>query len=455
MPSTSRPNALARMGLAVLFLLPAALTDADPAGGGRLTPDDPVLLYRDPMGGPELSATPKKDAMGMDYLPVRASELAGRLPALDGAPPTPSVKRVLYYRNPMGLADVSPTPRKDAMGMDYVPVYDSDERDVSVIKLSPGKAQRIGVRSEPARLASLAAKVRVPGAIQLDERRVTVVATRATAFLEKVANVTTGDKITKGQTLLRFYSQDIVSAAAEYASNPSFEGARSRLDVLNAPEDYIAEVARTRKAPRSIVWPAPQSGIILERNAIEGAKADPGQQLFKIADLSVIWALVDVPERDYPRIALGQPVTLTARGMPERAFLGRVSLIYPQINRDSRTARVRVELQNPDLILRPDMYVEAEIDVTEAGKVLVVPESAVLDSGARKIVLLDLGEGRFAPRDIAIGRRGLGLVEIRDGLSEGDKVVTSANFLIDSESNLKAALQSLAPQETTNGGAKP
>lgn len=455
MHSTSRLNALARVVLTVLFALPGALADAEQAGGARPAQDDPILLYRDPMGGPELSATPKKDAMGMDYVPVRASELAGRLPDLEGTPTPTGKKRILYYRNPMGLADVSATPKKDSMGMDYIPVYDSDESDGAVIKLSPGKVQRIGVHSEPARLASLAAKIRVPGSIQLDERRVTVVATRATAFLEKVANVTTGDKITKGQTLLRFYSQDIVSAAAEYASNPSFEGARSRLDVLNAPEDYIAEVARTRKAPRSIVWPAPQTGIILERNAIEGMKADPGQQLFKIADLSVIWALVDVPERDYPRIAPGQAVSLRARGMPERAFHGRVSLIYPQINRDSRTARVRIELQNPDFILRPDMYVEAEIDVAEPGKVLVVPQSAVLDSGLRKIVLLDLGDGRFAPRDVGIGRRGEGSVEIRSGLAEGDKVVTSANFLIDSESNLKAALQSLAPHQPASSEAKP
>lgn len=439
MPAISRLNALARMSLVVLFALPLPRAGAERA-------DDPILLYRDPMGGPELSATPKTDSMGMDFLPVRASELAGRLPLLGGEAP-PTGKRVLYYRNPMGLADVSATPKKDSMGMDYIPVYDSDEGDAAVIKLSPGKAQRIGVRSEPARRAPLAQKIRVPGAIQLDERRVTIVATRATAFLEKVANVTTGDKVTKGQTLLRIYAPDIVSAAAEYAANPAFEGARSRLDVLNAPEEYIAEVARTRKAQRSIVWPAPQSGIILERNAIEGMKADPGQQLFKIADLTVIWALVDVPERDYPRIAPGQAVTLHARGMPERVFQGRVSVIYPQINRDSRTARVRVELPNPDLILRPDMYVEAEIDVSAPGAALVVAESAVLDSGLRKVVLLDLGEGRFAPRDVAIGRRGEGFVEIRDGLAEGDRVVTSANFLIDSESNLKAALQSLAPVE--------
>jgi Cu(I)/Ag(I) efflux system membrane fusion protein len=454
MPSCSRLNALARMGFIVFFALPFARAEAQPAAPAPGAQSDPILLYRDPMGGPELSATPKKDSMGMEFLPVRASELVGRLPALGGAE-APTGKRILYYRNPMGLADVSATPKKDSMGMDYIPVYDSDGSDASVIKLSPGKAQRIGVRSEPAKLAILTEKIRVPGAIQLDERRVTIVATRTTAFLEKVANVTTGDKVTKGQTLLRFYAPDIVSAAAEYAANPAFEGARSRLDVLNAPEDYVAEVARTRKAQRSIVWPAPQSGIILERNAIEGMKADPGQQLFKIADLSVIWALVDVPERDYPRIAPGQAVTLTARGMPERAFQGRVSLIYPQINRDTRTARVRVELQNPDLILRPDMYVEAEIDVAEPGKVLVVPESAVLDFGLRKIVLLDLDDGRFAPRDVAIGRRGEGFVEIRGGLVDGEKVVTSANFLIDSESNLKAALQSLAPQEQAKSGDKP
>jgi len=406
---------------------------------GAQAADDAVLFYRDPMGGPDVSKTPKKDSMGMDFLPVRAADLTA-LPPLGGAP---AKKRILYYRNPMGLADVSPVPKKDGMGMDYLPVYEGEDEDSSAIKIAPGKLQRAGVRSEPAKTRALVTKIRAPGAIQLDERRITLVSTRGTAFIEKVAEVTTGERVKKGQVLFRFYSPEIASAAAQYFANPGFEGARKRLDVLDAPAEFIAEIDRSRKIPLSVEWRAPRDGILFERNAVEGMKADPGQQLFKIVDMSSVWALVDVPERDSARIKPGQKVSIQARGMTDRAFSGVVSLVYPQINKETRTARVRVELQNPDLALKPDMYVDAEIAADEGGKVVAVPDSAVVDSGLRQLVLLDRGDGRFEPREVKTGRRGDGEIEIRAGVAEGDKVVTSANFLIDAESNLKTALKGL------------
>ncbi|MDI9850063.1 efflux RND transporter periplasmic adaptor subunit [Rhodoblastus sp. 17X3] len=416
---------------------------------------DEPLFWRDPMGGAEISLKPKKDSMGMDFLPVRATDIAGLLPPIgtksDASPAPKSVeaakKRILYYRNPMGLADVSPVPKKDGMGMDYLPVYEGEETDSAIVKLPPGKIQRTGVRSEAVQAKAIGDQIRAPGTIQLDERRVTIVSTRSTAYIEKVADVTTGEAVKKGQVLFRFFSPEIAAAAAQYYANPGYEGARTRLDVLNVPPDFIAEIDRSRKVPLSVEWRAPRDGIVMERQATDGMKADAGQSLFKIADLTAVWALVDVAERDYPRIQPGQAVSVHVRGLPERIFSGRVSLIYPQINRETRTARVRVELQNPDLVLRPDMYVEAEIATGDGGKVLTVPDSAVIDSGTRKIIILDLGEGRFEPREVQVGRRGEGAVEIRSGVAEGDKVVTSANFLIDAESNLKAALKGLSQAE--------
>ncbi|MCW2285659.1 Cu(I)/Ag(I) efflux system membrane fusion protein [Rhodoblastus acidophilus] len=349
-------------------------------------------------------------------------------------------KRILYYRNPMGLADTSMVPKKDGMGMDYIPVYEGEE-DETAIKIAPGKVQRTGVRSEPATRRILATRIRVPGTIQLDERRITLVSTRATAFIEGVAEVTTGERVKKGQVLFRFYSPEIASAAAQYFANPGFEGARRRLDVLDVPPEFIAEIDRARKIPLSLEWRAPRDGIVFERNAFEGMKAEPGQQLFKIVDLQKVWALVDVAERDYARIKPGQKVLVQARGMPGQNFSGVVSLVYPQISKETRTARVRVELQNPDLALRPDMYVDAEIFAGDDDKIIAAPDGAIIDSGAKQLVLLDLGEGRFEPREVKLGRRGDGFVEIREGVAEGDKLVTSANFLIDAESNLKAALK--------------
>jgi Cu(I)/Ag(I) efflux system membrane fusion protein len=332
------------------------------------------------------------------------------------------------------------------MGMDYVPVYEGDEDGSGTIKVAPGKVQRTGVRSEPVRTEAVVSKVRVPGSIQLDERRVTIVSTRSTAFIEKVASVTTGDLVKKGQTLLHVYSPEIAAALAQYAANPTFEGARIRVLNLAVPAAVLAEVERSRKPPLTIAWPSPTEGAVLERAAIDGMKAEPGQTLFRLADMTSLWALVDVSERDYGRLRFGQTVTLRARALPGRAFTGKVSQIYPQINSQTRTARIRVELANPDLALRPDMYVEAEIATGDGARVATVPDSAVIDSGNRQIVILDKGEGRFEPREVKTGRRGEGRVEITEGVGEGDRVVTSANFLIDAESNLKAALKSLAPE---------
>ena len=283
----------------------------------------------------------KKDAMGMDFLPVRPAEIAGLLPPLgaETAPAQPAKasagpagKRILYYRNPMGLPDISPVPKKDSMGMDYRPVYEGEDADSSAITLSPGKIQRTGVRSEPVQTRILVSKILVPGSIQLDERRVAVVATRSDAFIEQVANVTTGDLVKKGQTLLRLYSPDIADAGAQYLANAGFGGARQRLDNLAVPPSFFTEMARTHKVPLVIDWPAPRDGIVLERDAIDGMKATAGQTLFKIADLSHVWALVDVSEHDYARIKPGQTVTIRARGLPGKSFTGRVGLIYPQLN---------------------------------------------------------------------------------------------------------------------------
>lgn len=414
------------------------------------------LFWRDSMGGQEISSVAKKDAMGMDFLPVRAAEIASLLPPLvaEAAPPQPpeasagpGAKRILYYRNPMGLPDISPVPKKDAMGMDYRPVYEGEDADLSTITLSPGRVQRTGVRSEPVQSRVLVSKILVPGSIQLDERQVAVVATRSDAFIEQVADVTTGDLVKKGETLLRLYSPDIADAGAQYIENPGFGGSRQRLDNLAVPPSFYAEMARTHKVPLDIDWPAPRDGIVLERDAIDGMKATAGQTLFRIADLSHIWALVDVSERDYARIKPGQPVTIRARGLPGKSFSGHVGLIYPQINDKTRTVPVRIELDNPDLVLRPNMYVDAEIASEDGEKVMAVPDSAIIDTGTREVVLLDKGNGHFEPRDVKIGRRGDGFVEIRDGLGLSDRVVTAANFLIDAESNLKSALAGLGQPE--------
>ncbi len=371
-----------------------------------------------------------------------------------GATAAPAERKIKYYRNPMGLSDVSVAPKKDSMGMDYIPVYEGEDSDEGMVKVSPGRIQRSGVKSEAAAIRVIRTTVRAPGTIQLDERRVSVIAMRSESYVQKVADITTGAHVVKGQPLMEIYSPAISSAAAEYISTLSSrvtggdglygKGSRQRLMNLDVPEAAITAMEKGRNVPIGIEWTSPRDGIVLERNVTEGMRAQPGESLFRIADHSVVWAVIDVAERDLGVLATGQRTIVRARSFPGREFTGKINVIYPQIIKETRTARVRVELPNPEVLLIHDMYVDAEIETGSAASVLAIPESAVLDSGSRQAVLVDRGEGRFEPREVKLGHRGEGYVEVREGLAEDDPVVTSANFLIDAESNLKAALKGFA-----------
>jgi Cu(I)/Ag(I) efflux system membrane fusion protein len=416
------------------------------------------IYYRDPDGKPFYSLNPKTTEDGRAYHPVPpGGDVSFDDPAEEEGHETANAKhldaksgprKIKYYRNPMGLPDTSPTPKKDSMGMGYIPVYEGEETDDGSVKLSPGKIQRTGVQSEPVLRQPVRSLIRAPGTIQEDERRVSVVALRFEGFVESVANVTTGDHVHKGQLLMNVYSPALSSAAAEYlsainarATGKDLKGARRRLENLATPESAIKELERTRDISLSIPWVAPQDGEILQRNAVNGMRAAPGDVLFKIADHRLVWVLIDVAERDLAQVAIGAKVTIRSRALAGQTFSGTVALIYPHLNAATRTARIRVEVPNPDELLRPEMYVDAEIETGTLSPVLAVPESAVLDSGNHQVVLIDKGEGRFEPREVKLGRHGGGLVEVTHGVSEGEAVVTSATFLIDAESNLKAALK--------------
>jgi Cu(I)/Ag(I) efflux system membrane fusion protein len=427
-----------------------------------------AIYYQDPDGKPLYSPTPKKTPDGRDYRAVPASADAGvdepEQPAAAAAE-VKAERKIKYYRNPMGLADTSAVPKKDSMGMDYIPVYEGEDTDDGSVKLSPGKIQRTGAKSEPVVRQPIRSVIRAPGTVQEDERRVSVVALRFEGFVESVANVTTGDHVHKGQVLMNVYSPALSSAAAEYlsainagATGRELKGARRRLENLDTPEPAIKELERSREISLSIPWLAPQDGEILVRNAVNGMRAGPGDVLFRIADHRLVWVVIDVAERDLSQVSVGTKVTIRPRGLGDQTFAGTVALIYPHLNAQTRTARIRVELANPDEALRPEMYVDAEIETGTPEAVIAAPESAVLDGGTRQAVLIDKGEGRFEPREVKTGRRGGGYVEITDGLTEGEAVVTSANFLIDAESNLKAALKGFAeadaPQPVPSKRAK-
>ena len=448
--------AVGRSSVALPGWVSSVLPTAARPVSDRPAPTGPIVYYRDPDGAPDYALAPKKTASGKEYLAVHASEdVSFEEPSADAMPPKAGApQKIKFYRNPMGLPDTSPTPKKDSMGMDYLPVYEGEQDDDSSVKISAGKLQKAGVQTELAERRTLNTVVRAPGTVQEDERRKAVVSLRFEAFIDSVENITTGSHVHKGQRLMRIYGPSLSSAAAEYLSalnarpdtgigNQALKGARRRLENLGAPEAFIAEIERTREVPVYVNWPAPQDGEIVERVAVNGMRAAPGDVLFRIADHNLVWVLVDIAERDLSLVEVGQKANVRLRAYPDRVFTGDVTLIYPHLMAETRTARIRIELPNPDEVLRPDMYADVEIATGAQTPVVTVSSSAVIDSGERQIVLVDKGEGRFEPRVVKTGRRGGGLLEIREGLVENDKVVSSANFLIDAESNLKAALKGL------------
>ncbi len=449
---------LAVAGLHEWLGIQGRLAANEPTGTG------PVIYYRDPDGKPIYSGEPRRTQDGRPFRAVHASADISFAENPEGEERAAQAGkgRILYYRNPMGLPDSSPVPKKDSMGMDYLPVYDGEESEDGIVKLSPGRVQRSGVRSQPVSRQVIAQPIRVPGTVQLDERRVSVVAMRADVFVQEVAPVTTGDRVTKGMRLVRIYSPEISTAGAQFITELNAAargvpegGARQRLENLGVPPEVIAEIERSRKVPLTINWSAPRDGVVLERNVSDGMKMAAGDTLFRLADISTIWVLADVPERELATVRIGAPATIRLRGRPGTAFEGRVGLIYPQIAEATRTAKVRIELGNRDGMLLPNMYADVEIGAGDAVAELAVPDSAVIDSGTRRIVILDRGEGRFEPREVRLGRRGDGMVAISEGVSEGDRVVVSANFLIDAESNLKAALSGLGSAEAKPSEVKP
>jgi Cu(I)/Ag(I) efflux system membrane fusion protein len=373
-----------------------------------------------------------------------------------------AVRKILYYRNPMGLPDTSPVPKKDSMGMDYTPVYEGEEpaSDGSTVKISVEKVQRLGVRTEAAALREIVRTVRAVSTVQADERRLHTVAPRFEGWIERLHVNTTGQAVRKGDALMDVYSPELITAQQEYMiarqgvqavadGSPEVragmqrlvDSALQRLRNWDISEAELQQLQTEGKARQTITLRSAVSGVVLEKPSIQGKRFMSGEVLYQIADLSSVWVLADVFEQELGMLRIGQPAAVRVDAYPDKVFNGKVTFIYPTVTPETRTAKVRVELANPQALLKPAMYAKVEFASGDArGKVLAVPDSAVLDSGTRQVVLVELGAGRFEPRVVKLGTRGGGYVEVLEGVKAGEAVVVSANFLIDAESNLKAAL---------------
>ena len=371
-------------------------------------------------------------------------------------------KKLLYYRNPMGLPDTSPVPKKDPMGMDYIPVYEGEEEEESAagqIKVSTEKVQKLGVRTEVAQLRALDKLVRAAGRIEPDERRVYAISPKFEGYVERLHVNITGQSVGKGQPLFEVYSPELVSAQREYAiaaqgveSLRDAEGSTRdsmrqladssllRLKNWDISEEQIKALAKSGESRRTLTFRSPVSGVITEKKAVQGMRFMPGEALYQVADLSSVWVIADVFEQDIGLVRPGAKAKVRINAYPDKTFEGTITYVYPTLKAVTRTVPVRVELPNPGQLLKPAMFAQVELPVGGKGPVVTVPTSAVIDSGTRQLVFVQAKEGRFEPREVKLGQRGDNYVEVIEGIKDGEPVVVAANFLIDAESNLKAAV---------------
>ena len=391
-------------------------------------------------------------------------------PARDSASAEP---KVLYYRNPMGTGHVSDKPMKDEMGMDYVPIYADDDTAVqgNGIRIDPGMAQNIGVRTAKVIKGNIAGEIAANGVLALNEAGVGMVTAKAGGYIEKLYVSAVGRKIKVGDPLFDIYSPDLIAAFEEYLSAVRYQdslplggqqmqhrnatdlvvGAHKRLELLGITKNQLRQVQAENAVPRLITLHAAQDGVVLKKNVIEGAYIAPGTELFTIADLSQLWVLADVYAADFAAIRPGQRATVQVQGLPGKTFTGRVDFIYPTLAAETRTAKVRIVLDNAQGLLRPDMFASVIVQGGTQKAQLLVPKSAVLRTGKQDVVMVASGDNRFRPQPVRLGAEGREHYAVLGGVKEGDEVVTSAQFLLDSESRLQEAVDKMQGGEEGAG----
>jgi Cu(I)/Ag(I) efflux system membrane fusion protein len=371
-------------------------------------------------------------------------------------------RRILYYRNPMGHDDTSPVPKKDPMGMDYIPVYADEASDGPAVKISANRLQTLGVRTETAASRTMSRTLRAVGTVAASERGLYAVNPKFEGWITRLFVNTTGATVRRGQPLFAVYSPELVAAQEEYriavdalqqmgdatpearaGAHALVDGGLQRLRNWGIADEDLATLRAGGGASQSLPLRSQSDGVVIEMMARAGMRFMPGETLFQIADLSSVWIVAGVFEQDLGFVRPGQAVAVKLAAYPGRTWAGRVGFVYPTVDPATRTARVRIELPNEDGSLKPDLFGTVEIATGDTVAAVAVPESAVLDSGTRQVVLIERGGGAFEPREVELGSRGDGYVEVTSGLAAGERVVVNGNFLIDAESNFKAALETL------------
>jgi Cu(I)/Ag(I) efflux system membrane fusion protein len=410
-----------------------------------------ILFYRNPMNPNITSPVPAQDEMGMDYIPVYADDKQAKK------------SRPLFYRNPMNPNITSPVPAQDEMGMDYIPVYAEDntgsDAPSGTVNIDPTVVQDIGVRTAVATRATLSRDIRTVGRVTYDEQRVARLHPKYDGWVEKLFIDKTGDRIRKDDMLLSIYSPQLVATQEEYLlaldnvdklKNSPFadvrEGAASllrsskeRLQLLDVPEHQIDQLTSTRTVMKGMHIHSPFDGIVMNIGAREGQRLTPETELYMIADLTRIWVVVDLYEDDLPWVRIGDRANMEVAGVPGRVFTGKVAYIYPYLEAKTRTIKIRLEFSNFDLALKPDMFANVNVLASRQVDALTVPAESIVRTGTQEQVFVQRSPGQYEPRVVTVGITANGKVQIVNGLKAGEVVVTSSQFLIDSESKLKEA----------------
>ncbi len=386
-------------------------------------------------------------------------------------------RKILYWRSPMDPTEIYKEPGKDKMGMDLVPVYEEEEAagPPGTVRIDPATVQNIGVKTAVIERKSLSRDIRTIGWVAYDEKKVRRISPKIGGWVEQQYVNFPGQVVEKGERLLEIYSPELVATQEEYlvavqyydrlkdstvwnvaaGAESLLRSSEARLRYWDITEAQIKALRERGEITRTMVLHAPFKGIVTERNIPEGGYVQPGQNLYNIADISSVWVYADIYEYEAPWLELGQEAEMTLAYEPGKTYRGKVTYIYPYLKNMTRTLQVRMEFTNSkDFSLKPDMWANLTLRSAVAREGLAVPIQAVIRTGKRDIALIALGEGRFAPRELLLGPQAGDEFEVLDGLREGERVVTSALFLINSESNLQAAVGKMLAPKAEEGEAE-
>ncbi len=408
---------------------------------------------------------------------VKNKEAEPFSPAVTEGEKTPGKekRKIKYWKAPMTPGYIRDKPGKSPMGMDLIPVYEDESEVPGQIKINPTMVQNIGVKTVKVKNRTLTRKIRTIGLLTYDERMVYHIHTKYDGWIEKLHVDFTGQEVGQNELLLEIYSPELVSTQEEFllalkykeslkqspfteigeAADTLLASTRKRLQLFDVPEHQIEALIRDKVITKTMHIHSPVRGFVIKKTALQGMRVKPGMSLYMIADLSNIWVMADVYEYELPWVKVGQKVEMNLSYFPGKKFSGKVTFIDPFLAPKTRTLKVRMEFANPNWELKPDMYADVNIKSTIAKRGGAVPAEAVIHSGERDIVIVQVPSGAFESRELTLGTQAEGYFQVLKGLRAGETVVTSSNFLIDSESNLQEALNKLQTGEKREEPERP